>query len=319
MPNGYPIAEDMAPAGSIIMQGPQGPAMQPQALPQWMVEQEAGRREIQDRERIREMLQGVPADQSLQGLEMAIRLEGALGFQSDVQAGEDPGKAIVKWAPKLYFQHPQAMAQGIRELRTQEPIVRQFPGTKIPDAVQMGNQIRWAPASAMEEEFTPTMKPYVDEEGNVKGTWYQTGKRSGAFRENTPSWEAKRAITALEKDITAERKSLTSANEAMALIDARRKPESFATASNTVAQAQARIAALKGQQEAILKSTLPGAGPVGAASPTAPPFLTAPAPAAPTTGGRRPLTVDAAREFLKQAKGDKAKARELARQAGYSF
>lgn len=67
------------------------------------------------REAVGEMLRNAPFKDAGKAIEMAMRLEGMLGFDADRKAGVPVMEALMKWSPKLHFSSPSAQVALMRQ------------------------------------------------------------------------------------------------------------------------------------------------------------------------------------------------------------
>lgn len=63
---------------------------------------------------IADLYRRVPLEQANKAIEAATRLEGMLGYDADRKAGIPVMEALTKWSPKMYFNHPAAVASLMR-------------------------------------------------------------------------------------------------------------------------------------------------------------------------------------------------------------
>jgi len=63
-------------------------------------------------EMIRNIFNKVPTAEAFKAIEAATKLEGALGYDADIRAGASSLEALTKWAPKLFYNNPNAILKA---------------------------------------------------------------------------------------------------------------------------------------------------------------------------------------------------------------
>lgn len=108
----------------------------PQPVPWWITQadQEAQRRKDQEelQAQINQQQEGDTSAQAARGIERAMQLEGVLGFDADRKRGVPVQEALMKWAPKMYFRNPSAVARISRDYSQSQPFA--------PTETQVGGQ-----------------------------------------------------------------------------------------------------------------------------------------------------------------------------------
>src|SRR6185436_7446502 len=128
----------------------------PQPLPWWIAQadEEAEARRIRDEaQRQANIEEQDPTGQAARGIERAMQLEGALGFDADRKRGVPIQEALMKWAPKMYFRNPAAVARISRDFTQSQPFT--------PTETEVGGQ-RLIQVSPRQFRFPPQQQPAVD-------------------------------------------------------------------------------------------------------------------------------------------------------------
>lgn len=118
----------VTPEGVIAMRGaiprPAGAFPSP-ALPPWIPTQEqiAAQKAQEDQDfemrKLQGQLSGLPYDQAQKATVAAMKLQGQRGYQADLAAGKPAHEALAKWAPMMFYEHPQVFAGAVRQSFTQ--------------------------------------------------------------------------------------------------------------------------------------------------------------------------------------------------------
>jgi len=95
----------------------------PQPLPWWIAQadEEAQARRERDKLQAQINAQQDTSVQAARGIERAMQLEGVLGFDADRKRGIPVQEALMKWAPKMYFKNPSAVARISRDFSRPQP------------------------------------------------------------------------------------------------------------------------------------------------------------------------------------------------------
>lgn len=161
----------VTPEGVIAMRGaiprPAGAFPSP-TLPPWIPTQQqiAAQKAQEDQDfemrKLQGQLSGLPYDQAQKATVAAMKLQGQRGYQADLAAGKPAHEALAKWAPMMFYEHPQVFAGAVRQSFTQpRPAPRWVPpdpstgapghfessgGTiHVPPAQSQTGEAKWVP------------------------------------------------------------------------------------------------------------------------------------------------------------------------------
>lgn len=199
------------------------------------VDDGSGRRR---QEAIQELFSKVPIEQATKAIEAATRLEGMLGFDADRKAGVPMMEALSKWSPKLYFNHPSAIAQLQKQANTtpHQPFA--------PTETMVGGQ-KLIQMSPNRFAFAPNQPGNLGETTQVGDQQYvRTGPRHlQAIHPAKPSLETMEQIRDINRQTVSLQKQmekLIDPEEALAL--------------------QKKIDTLRAEKMKLIKSTAKGSG-----------------------------------------------------------
>lgn len=215
----------------------------------------------------------------------ALQLEGQQGLQDDLDSGMTLEEAFPKWAPKLLASHPEAIGREAKALRPNQPPIF-MPGT------DETGPAHWESEGANGTHIT--VPPYggdgedPNEVVNYNGIPFVRNKRTGHV----------------------ERLDRTSAPNASAIARTRAGILQHLLQSSADPDERAALTKeLQGINADLQQMTTPAAK--GG--------IAIPPPAEAPAAAEKSLSREQALFFLKLAQGDKEKARELAKKAGYTF
>lgn len=261
----YPVGsgsfDEQAPAmrvGATVIPKEELRQFTPQPMPSWMVQptpppsmsSDESMRRIED---ISQEISRLPANQAMQAMQMAIQLEGMLGFEADRKAGIPMQDAMAKWAPKIYFRNPASMPGAIKAFAPPPtPRAVNIPGIKTP-AIMFGNQLRFPPAAESREMFTPPERGRTayDERGKEIGTFVQRTPNAWTFVPSRLPEEQREELKSLNVQEKAAQTRLTKAQENLGFLDPSRKPTQYAALSNDVATATQELARIQASKRAL--------------------------------------------------------------------
>lgn len=104
--------------------------------------------------------------------EAAQQAEGMRGFEKAIASGEDQAKALMKWAPKMMYRHPERLASTIAAMQRMQPAQAPIQGRTTEGLPYLYNprtgQPTFAPASALKQGFRPQVQTFGEGENAVQ-------------------------------------------------------------------------------------------------------------------------------------------------------
>jgi hypothetical protein len=141
------------------------PHVAPQSLPWWIKQYNQIRQDQQQQAEIQaqvsQMMDGIQPrsnEEAMRAIEMAQRLEGQIGYASDIKAGVPVPQAIAKWGAKMSPQTVNAMA-SIEKLKANPLMSPSGPITAHPISTPEGNVIGYSAAGPRGQMFTKFNQP----------------------------------------------------------------------------------------------------------------------------------------------------------------
>ena len=223
----------------------------------------------------------------------ATQMEAQQGIQADLAAGMDWPKTLAKWAPKLFAGQPRGLAAAMQHVAGPAPPIF----GKTPE----GASYIQSPSGAAQ------LIPPRYSGGPLPPPVFGTSPEGIPYAQNPFTG----GITPLHQPADQEQK-ITQAGRAELQNLGRQEARLYkewgditdedAAKDPEAAKALDEMDRIQATRQSIYSGTWK---PTGGTAPTG------------ARGGQ--LTIEQAREFLRQAGGDKAKARQLAKDAGYTF
>lgn len=268
---------------------------------------------------MRKFLNTIPVDQAERAIRVAQQFQAKRAYQKRSASGVDPAQNLMQ-----YFVESGATGGGMKSsdlsniARAQEAFARAQPFT--PRAVNVGgNQL--VETGRGRFAFPPKVSPpvrWTTHTDSKTGRTIQTNPLTGESRVIEEGSAPADSTKAQKTIIDAERRRLTARLNNSQLfqreVDITKKEMGIDDDSQAKAFVEGdlnnRLKALDAQEANLGKAPV-----VALATPVAP----APVAASTATTTRKTLTRELAKAFLTKARGDKAKARQMAKDAGYDF
>jgi hypothetical protein len=255
---------------------------------------------------IAQAFQHLPVDQAIKAVEMAVRFQGQRGYMRDLQSGMNAAQAFAKWGPMLF--HSNA--------------------TGIPEAIQRSVPPQVTPYQQQELAMRKQQMQAAAQKLQQPKLHYAAG---GEIIRELPGGK----FEVLRKPIQKPTESITESYQVPEVPAQEAQPAKPASSGFFGIGARPAVAAKPAvagvPAKTIRKTSKIGVDAAPAEEPAADPAEAAPeepanpaateTPAAPAAQAEAPkvLTKELAIGFLKAAKGDKEKARKLAKDSGYKW
>ena len=223
-----------------------------------------------------------------QAQEAATQLEGMQTLEKRLAAGEPFAQVWAEVAPKVLYRHPERIPQAMQAVAGP-----QFGTTPegIPYGIGRSGGISYPPASYMRQGFTPQVQTIGEGANAVRAMETSPGQ----WRPVSEQREISKAGAARLQYLNRRESTLVRNLEGLSEDEAAQDPSYKKTVDE--------IDDIRTERDSIIYGTWTPKEPNAPTTPTA----------------KQKLTVDQAKEFLRQAGGDKEKARQLARDAGFEF
>lgn len=226
--------------------------------------------------------QNLPVDQAAKAIEAATRYQGQRGYMRDLQSGMNAAQAFAKWGPMLFHQ-----------------------ATGIPEAIDRSVPTPIMPQQMIQNRLNQQKFEASQASAKAKADAGMVRSVGGGLYRVKPEGQPEVLIAPKEKPLESP-ETKAELSDAYKQLDEARKDMAKLVATPAVPAKQA-----KQHQAAMDDATMR----MGDARKT----IARIQGNKPATPQPKVLTKEIAAEFKKQAGGDLEKARELARDAGYSF